>query len=62
MPAIEWVLIGVLINLGPYPVALKSYPQASQCYQAVHVMQEDGRAVGNCVRVLLPRGVKGVEQ
>ena len=58
MLPIEWVLIGVVLNLGPYPVALKSYPEHNQCLQAVNIMRQEGRIVGDCVRVLLPRGIK----
>jgi hypothetical protein len=55
---IEWVLIVTVLSLGPYPVALKSYPTAEQCYRAAEVASYNAAARGECIRVVVPTGAK----
>ena len=60
---LKWVLVGVITNLGPYPVALESYPSLAQCKQAVRVLQQSfntpapNQAAADCVGVVLPTSV-----
>ena len=58
---IEWVLIATVISLGPYPVALKSYPERSQCVHAANVAFRSGEAVARCVPVSVPEPVRRPE-
>lgn len=57
-PIIEFTLIAILYSLGPYPVAIKSYPDPQQCYRAAELIQIDGAGRGECIRVTLPMAVK----
>jgi hypothetical protein len=60
---LKWVLVGIVSSLGPYPVALQSYPSLAECKQAVRVMQstfnspQPSQAAGDCVGVVLPTSV-----
>lgn len=55
----EWVLVAVIYTLGPYPVALKSYPDFEQCMIAVGATQQSpGRVRSECVRIVIPLGIK----
>jgi hypothetical protein len=58
--ALEWVLVVTLFALGPQPVAIKSYPDRSQCQLAIRLMDQT-RVRGECIQILLPRGMKGVD-
>lgn len=60
---LKWVLVGIVSSLGPYPVALQSYPSLAECKQAVRVMQstfnspQPSQAAGDCVGIVLPTSV-----
>lgn len=58
---IEWVLIATVGALGPYPVALKSYPDRAQCVQAANVAFRSGEAIARCVPVTVPEAVRRPE-
>ncbi len=58
MPIIEWTLIAIVYSLGPYPVAIKSYPSPDQCYRAAHLIKQNGAGRGECIEVTLPMMVK----
>lgn len=58
MPIIEFTLIVILNSLGPYPVAIKSYPSFDQCRYAAGLIRHDGAGRGECIRVILPESVK----
>lgn len=55
---IEWVLIATVGALGPYPVALKSYPERTQCVQAANVAFRTGEAIARCIPIMVPKAVR----
>jgi hypothetical protein len=57
-PLIEFTLIAIVYSLGPYPVAIKSYPSYDQCRYAAGLISHDGAGRGECIRVTLPVMVK----
>lgn len=58
MAIIEFTLIAIVYSLGPYPVAIKSYPSYEQCAHAAGLIRHDGAGRGECIRVTLPQMVK----
>lgn len=56
---IEWVLIVTVGALGPYPVALKSYPERWQCVRAAAVSSNEGDITARCIPVSVPESIKG---
>lgn len=58
MPIIEFTLIAIVYSLGPYPVAIKSYPSYEQCQYAAGMIRHDGGGRGECIRVTIPQMVK----
>lgn len=58
MTIVEFTLIAIVYSLGPYPVAIKSYPTPEQCQYAAGMIRHDGAGRGECIRVTLPQMVK----
>ncbi len=55
---VEWVLVAVMLQLGPYPVALRSYPNRAACVHAAQTTMQLSRAQADCAPVTIPSTMK----